>query len=360
MRAFQTRWRILAAVVLTAGLSVLLVAAAPPMRPAAPPQPRPVVPQMPPPQPAAAAHQAGMLSMPAGFGAFFDRDLGHHRFGRTYAMPSNPGMSMYPMSSSYSPMSYGQMSSSYGAGMGYGSGGSGYGGGMAAGAQGEGYGAAAAESQEPMEEGSVSRLLTASGVPNEGGRLVWPVGLRILPAPDVENLRTKIETLFQEAAGHAAAGPVNPNLDAELSRDIRALRKMLLRDREQRFSLTFEAYEQSERFLTKLEHVEELLRAGLEPPGGKVQLEPQKGPTAEVGLRDNRFDPMTLTVSAGTTVRWANNGKHHHTVTSDKRDWGSKEIPQGGTFSYTFTKPGTYTYHCAIHPGDMRGSVTVK
>ena len=36
-----------------------------------------------------------------------------------------------------------------------------------------------------------------------------------------------------------------------------------------------------------------------------------------VSLIDDRFEPATLTVAAGTTVKWVNNGKHLHTVTSE-------------------------------------------
>jgi plastocyanin len=31
----------------------------------------------------------------------------------------------------------------------------------------------------------------------------------------------------------------------------------------------------------------------------------------------------------------------------------------GGSWSYTFTTPGTYTYHCSPHPF-MKGTVVVK
>jgi plastocyanin len=67
------------------------------------------------------------------------------------------------------------------------------------------------------------------------------------------------------------------------------------------------------------------------------------------------FSPATLTVTVGTTVTWTNMTQAPHTVTSDDGktfDSGSSNpvSPSGGTFSFTFTKAGTFTYHCQIHP----------
>jgi len=38
----------------------------------------------------------------------------------------------------------------------------------------------------------------------------------------------------------------------------------------------------------------------------------------------------------------------------------SLDLPLGSEITVTFTKPGTYHYHCAIHPKDMRGTIIVK
>ena len=79
----------------------------------------------------------------------------------------------------------------------------------------------------------------------------------------------------------------------------------------------------------------------------------------QVKITDSGFQPATLTVAPGTTIRWTNEGKTPHTVTSDKDDWGSNEIAPGGEFSATFTKPGTFEYHCK-RDKDMKGKVVVK
>ena len=39
---------------------------------------------------------------------------------------------------------------------------------------------------------------------------------------------------------------------------------------------------------------------------------------------------------------------------------GTWEGAGKGVYSYTFTQPGTYPYHCTVHPQEMRGTVVVK
>jgi len=71
----------------------------------------------------------------------------------------------------------------------------------------------------------------------------------------------------------------------------------------------------------------------------------------QVAIQNFAFSPQTLTVAPGTTVVWTNKDTAPHTVTSDTGAWtASNDLATGKTFSLTLTKPGTYTYHCAIHP----------
>jgi plastocyanin/predicted lipoprotein with Yx(FWY)xxD motif len=70
------------------------------------------------------------------------------------------------------------------------------------------------------------------------------------------------------------------------------------------------------------------------------------------------FAPASLTVKVGATVTWTNSDGVAHTVTADGGAFDSHSISSGGSFKETFTKAGTYAYHCAIHTS-MTGSVTV-
>lgn len=80
---------------------------------------------------------------------------------------------------------------------------------------------------------------------------------------------------------------------------------------------------------------------------------------ASATVKDFEFDPATLTVAVGTTVTWTNEGPSDHTVTADDGAFDSGTIAQGGTFDQTLDAPGTFAYHCTIHP-DMKGTVTVQ
>jgi phospholipase C len=70
----------------------------------------------------------------------------------------------------------------------------------------------------------------------------------------------------------------------------------------------------------------------------------------QVTIDNFSFMPAALTVSAGTTVTWTNHDNVQHTVTAADKSYSSGTIDTDGKFSHQFTQPGTYAYHCAIHP----------
>jgi len=87
------------------------------------------------------------------------------------------------------------------------------------------------------------------------------------------------------------------------------------------------------------------------------------------------FMPMDMNVKVGTTITWRNDEPITHTVTAGEvtgidpsTGLRSGQKPsglfnttlkgRGATFSYTFTKPGSYSYYCNIHYG-MQAKITV-
>jgi plastocyanin len=80
--------------------------------------------------------------------------------------------------------------------------------------------------------------------------------------------------------------------------------------------------------------------------------------TVEVRIDNFSFAPQTLHVAAGTTVTWSNQDDIPHTVVSSGL-FRSTALDTNDKFSFTFAKPGTYSYFCGIHP-KMTGSVEVR
>jgi plastocyanin len=80
--------------------------------------------------------------------------------------------------------------------------------------------------------------------------------------------------------------------------------------------------------------------------------------TDHVAIQTFAFGPGTVTVRPGTTVTWTQQDEDQHTVTADDASFASSPLITGQTYTHTFTAPGTYHYHCAIHPF-MHGTVTV-
>jgi plastocyanin len=87
---------------------------------------------------------------------------------------------------------------------------------------------------------------------------------------------------------------------------------------------------------------------------------PSPTPTAQAAVmkvsiveKDEKysFQPAMITIKTGTQVVWTNTSDAPHTVTSDNGAFtASSLIQEHQTFSMTFSKPGTYHYHCSIHP----------
>jgi plastocyanin len=97
---------------------------------------------------------------------------------------------------------------------------------------------------------------------------------------------------------------------------------------------------------------------------GKSQAKPSANTQAAVAtdvvtINNFAFSPMVITIKMDTSVTWTNQDTVNHTVTSDSgSELASENFGRDASFSHTFTKAGTYTYHCAPHPY-MHGTVIV-
>ena len=90
-------------------------------------------------------------------------------------------------------------------------------------------------------------------------------------------------------------------------------------------------------------------------------MAPEDGLTT-IAIKNFTFSPSNITIRAGTTVTWLNQDEAVHQIDSDSKAqvaFVSDSLPHGASFPFTFTQPGTYTYHCTYHP-TMKGTIVVQ
>jgi plastocyanin len=71
------------------------------------------------------------------------------------------------------------------------------------------------------------------------------------------------------------------------------------------------------------------------------------------------FSPAAATITLGAPVTWTNTTSASHTATADGGAFDTSTVSPAQTATITFSTPGTYAYHCSIHP-DMLGTIVVK
>lgn len=77
-----------------------------------------------------------------------------------------------------------------------------------------------------------------------------------------------------------------------------------------------------------------------------------------VTIKDFAFVPSTVTIPVGGSVTFKNLDQASHTATDANHAFDSGNLDTGKTFTYTFTKAGTYKILCSYHPS-MHGTIVV-
>jgi plastocyanin len=95
------------------------------------------------------------------------------------------------------------------------------------------------------------------------------------------------------------------------------------------------------------------------PPQTGRQLPAAGRDSVTAVVQDFMFRPARLEIAAGTTVVWTNGGQVVHTVSAEDGSFDSGPIEAGERRAITFSRPGTFTFHCTPHPF-MRGEVVVR
>jgi plastocyanin len=92
---------------------------------------------------------------------------------------------------------------------------------------------------------------------------------------------------------------------------------------------------------------------------GPAQAGSEKRVAASGRGTHGSFSPATVRIGVGDTVRWTA-AEGDHTVVSDGGSFQSDAFAadyEPHDFSYTFTQPGRYTYHCGL--AQMTGVIEV-
>jgi plastocyanin len=81
--------------------------------------------------------------------------------------------------------------------------------------------------------------------------------------------------------------------------------------------------------------------------------------TVTAAVQDFLFQPARLEIAVGTTIVWINTGQTMHTVSAEDGSFDSGPIEPGERRGLTFSRTGTFPFHCTPHPF-MRGVIEVR
>jgi plastocyanin len=102
--------------------------------------------------------------------------------------------------------------------------------------------------------------------------------------------------------------------------------------------------------------------------GGYLQRDDSVASAAQVDLSDMGVIPAVVKIKKGQSVTWTNKSSTLHEIAADPfptkatlSELDSQDaLAQGDSFTFTFDKPGTYTYHDQLNPLASKGTVVVE
>src|SRR3954466_12418524 len=97
------------------------------------------------------------------------------------------------------------------------------------------------------------------------------------------------------------------------------------------------------------------------PKSDSASAKPASGASENaVTIRNFKFAPASLTVKSGAEVTVTNDDTAPHSATADDgTSFDTGTLDQGSSKTISVSKPGSYAYHCSIHPF-MHGTIVVR
>lgn len=78
-----------------------------------------------------------------------------------------------------------------------------------------------------------------------------------------------------------------------------------------------------------------------------------------IKVGEDGYDKTSITIQAGTAVRWYNNGTGKHTATASDLTWGTGTMTSGGNFARYFDEPGFYEFFDSYN-ASKRATIVVE
>jgi plastocyanin len=95
-------------------------------------------------------------------------------------------------------------------------------------------------------------------------------------------------------------------------------------------------------------------------PSGSSSNAASGGSSSAVKISNFKFSPASVTVKQAAGVAVTNEDSTAHTATADDgHSFDTGTLAQGASQTISVSKPGSYPYHCSIHPF-MHGTLVVK
>jgi plastocyanin len=83
--------------------------------------------------------------------------------------------------------------------------------------------------------------------------------------------------------------------------------------------------------------------------------------TVEIEIENFAFKPEPIQAKVGDTITWTNKDDTPHSAAPDANpECATDTLQKGVAGSITYSVAGTYAYHCAIHPTQMKGTIVVS